>query len=146
MDRHIPKNELKELIGTEVWFRDSWSPVNSGILEYVSKDPDDVWARIKIPGAGTTDCILVEDIYHTKEDLMEANADRSQAEVDEYCSKIRTVGDLVKFCCDNMVCRYSLDDIDLTDWEARKAARIMAKKLLDVEIDPEQAALEETGA
>ena len=70
-------------------------------------------------------------IFKDKESAMRALEDSHGARVKEYCSRIDSVEDLVRFAYDEVVSTAE----EYTNWDARKAYAVMAKKLLGIRLD-----------
>lgn len=141
MDKSAKVNALGSLIGKAVWFRTNDSNVNRGVVREVE---DMGHARIEIINPINMEFpyrhVHANDIFMTREDLLSSNYEQSMKKIDSYCSDIKAVTDLVKFCYDKYVEATAGNVLDNSDWEVRMAARRMAMELLGVEIDPKAAA------
>lgn len=135
----IKKEDVK--IGQEVWFYEKWSGsyCKGKVIEFYYDSNDSLSKEelklvgVKINGVGDfigSTCRAFENIYLTKKDLVKAIEDKNKSIVNKYISQIQTVEDLVKFMYDS-----PLNAEEYTDYNARKASKIMAKELLNIDLE-----------
>lgn len=118
-------------VGQEVWFKSTWTSVNSGIVTEICDGKAEGYVMLK----GTRETYgstgaKIDDCYTTKEELLQALQAEHDNKVKNYCQSIQTVEDLVRFCYD-----HNFTAEEYTDWEAKKAAEIRAKELLDITLN-----------
>lgn len=89
-------------IGTKVWFN-SYQSINSGtiksnVLTFKKLDvPEVKYVEISWDDGGSSS-ILLENLYETKEALINANKEKSDKIKEKYMSQINSIEDLVIFC------------------------------------------------
>lgn len=117
-------------IGKEVWYKATWTDVNSGIVTEICDGKEKGYVIVK--GTNNTcdiNRIKIENCYPTEKDLLEALKAEWDKKINEYCKSIRTVEDLVRFCYS-----HSFNAKEHTDWKAKKAAELRAKELLNIDL------------
>lgn len=118
-------------VGQEVWFKDTYTDVNSGVVTEICTGEAEGYVKIKGTGdTFSTGGTKIKNCYPTKQALLDALQAGWDAKVAAYKESIRTVGDLVRFCFEH---NFSAEEY--TDWEARKAAQARAKELLGLELE-----------
>lgn len=117
-------------IGQKVWFQEVWSGCLycGTIVELKEKFQ---YAKIKLDKIGTSDRLL-SDLYGSENELKEAIRKESQNRINDIKSNIHNINDFVKFLYDNCV---ATGACEYTDWDARKAAKEIAKEMLGLELD-----------
>lgn len=118
-------------IGQEIWYKTSYVDVNSGIIKEIHTDKglDCVVVKGTHETRGTQG-VRLENCYPTKEALLQALQVDFNNKVKTFCESIQTINDLVKFCYD-----HNMEAEEYTEWEARKAAQIRAKELLNIDLE-----------
>lgn len=118
-------------IGQEVWFKATWTDVNSGIVTEICEGKTKGYVMLKgtRETTGTTGA-KIKDCYPTKTELLDALRKEFDDKVKAYCESIKTIEDLVRFCYD-----HNMSAEEYTDWEAAKAAKIRAKEMLGIELE-----------
>lgn len=119
-------------IGQKVWFRSAYVTVNQGKITEICTGKAEGYVTLKgINDTYGTCGAKLEDCFLTKEELLADKQVKNDARIKRYCEEIKTVNDLVTFMYDNNV---SCSE-EYTDWEAREAARIRAKELLNMDLN-----------
>lgn len=117
-------------IGQEIWYKTSYVDVNSGIIKEIHNEKGHGYVIVN----GTrktygTQGVKLENCYPTREALLQALQVDFDNKVKTFCDSIQTINDLVKFCYD-----HNMSAEEYTEWEARKAAQIRAKELLNIDL------------
>lgn len=142
MKKPVAANCLGDIIGKKIWFRSARCDFNSGIVRSVRGGGH---AEIEIcttsdhTQIGKITCIHANDIFLGKLDLIGANYERYKARIDEFCRQMPDAESIVRFCYGHNMGLCG----DSTDWDARAAVRIQAKRIFGIEIDPDAAKAEE---
>lgn len=126
-------------IGQKVWFQEMWSGClySGNIVEFGETERSafvqekHVYAKIKLDKGGTSDRLL-SDLYGSQKELKEAIRKESQDRINDIKSNIHDINDFVKFLYDNCV---ATGACEYTDWDARKAAKEIAKEMLGLELE-----------
>lgn len=142
MVKSVAANSLNDFVGKEVWFRSSRCDVNSGIIQSVKGT-----AHVEVSITDTADHrdigaithVHANDIYVSKFDLLSANYEKWQAEIVKFCNQMPDAKSIVEFCYTHNVGLCG-DETDLT---ARAAVRRQAKKLFNIELDPDAQHMED---
>lgn len=112
-------------VGATVWYSGVWETYSKGKIVEIR----DSGVKVKRDALGY-ECVAFDKCFSSKKELADSLKRETDLLVDEYCSRIKSVEDLVEFCYNNtMVVE------EYTNWEARKAGQIMAKKLLGLELE-----------
>lgn len=67
---------------------------------------------------------LVEDIYSTKEEALNAKKEKSRKNILKYKNKLKTIDDIINFCLDTCIC-----GDEYTNYDARIAVIERSKEL-----------------
>ena len=124
-------------IGDTVWFEEHWSECltsgvvkNVGMTEITEKNPVALpYATIKSNYVEYD--ILFENLYPTKDVLLQAIKKESDKRVAEIKAKIHDVNELIAFMYDATI---STGSEEYTDWDARRAVKEIAKELLNIDL------------
>lgn len=125
-------------IGDTVWFLEHWSQMpQSGIItEFGEVDSDKIhptirtYAKLKLNIGGSMS-VLMDDLYDTKEELIEVVHQKSRKNIENMKEEIKNVTDLIKFMFENTISSGSGEYID---YDARNAAIERAKELLNIDL------------
>ena len=121
----------KSFVGKEVWFKSTWVDINSGIV-MDWKTGEDEYAKV----AGTRDTygtqwVKAENCFKSKRVLLDSLKSHKDEKINTILSQLSTVEDLVRYMYNHTVSCAE----EYTDWEAREAVAIAAKKLLGVDLN-----------
>ena len=89
------------------------------------------YAKIKLDKGGI-EMRLLCNLYGSENELKEAIRKESQDRINDIKSNIHDINDFVKFLYDNCV---ATGACEYTDWDARKAAKEIAKEMLCLELE-----------
>lgn len=130
--------QYREALGREVWWYNEYWELCSGLVTEVelmyTKAGENPFNEYRIKGTRDThytSSVRIEKCSMSEEEAIVKENERSASKLDEYCKKLSDIEALVRFMYSNTVNRVDGE----TDWEARQASRIAAKKLLGITLE-----------
>ena len=111
----------------QVWFKTAYVDVNTGtVTREITINGE---RYLNVNGSYT---IKESDCYDTREALINKLTQDRDAKIERYMAEITDVESLIKFMYEHTIAPAE----EYTDHEARDACREMAKRLLNIELDP----------
>lgn len=125
------ENNKNFKVGDVVWIWERWSerPV-SGIIEKIYSTDSKLLAELG--GECGVARRFLDDLFQTKEDLLEFRKEKDKRLVLKYKDQINSIEDLIRFMYDETI---STGACEYTDYCTRTAAREKAKELLGIELE-----------
>lgn len=123
-------------VGGKGYFEENWTEniIGGTITEIKHTEKDNLpYAVIKIEGTryDTRECLLSK-LSPTKEAALARKQAEDDALVQKYCDEIKTAEDLIRFMYDHNI---STGACEYTSYQARKAAKLMAKQIMGINLE-----------
>ena len=125
-------------IGQKVWFLEHWSkmPKCATIVSFGTIEPDKVYPFERKYATlhwvdGGTNSMFVEDLYQSREELLQVEHEKSRKNIDKMKEEIKNVTDLIRFMFENTI---SSESEEYIDYDARTVAIERAKELLNIDL------------
>lgn len=114
-------------LGQTIWFSTAYEPINCGTVSGISMSTH---GEMAVTIRENSIIIPACKCYDTEEELKNVLKQEFDKRVQDYCDEISDVKALVAFCfAHNMAAE------EYTNYEARQAAQIRAKDLLDLTLE-----------
>lgn len=114
-------------LGQTIWFSTAYEPIKCGTVSGISNSTH---SESAVTIRESSIIIPARKCYDTEEELKSVLKQQFDKRVQDYCDTITDVKALVAFCFE-----HNMAAEEYTNYEARQAAQIRAKELLDLTLE-----------